>query len=182
MNNQDVVFEKLITYQNENINHWLSNELFKWNWWVNVILMVVAVSVWWKLVDRKRINEIILFGCITAMVSSLLDILGTTLVWWVYPVRFLPIPIRLFPIDYLLNPIIFMLVYQYFSEWKKYIIAASVVCGILSFVGEPLFVLMGLYKLIKWNYIYSFVAYLFIAFSCRLIIGWFIANKIKSLA
>ena len=48
---------------------------------------------------------------------------------------------------------------------------AMVVKGILfSFIAEPLLVQLGFYKLIKWNYAYSFPIYIFLGLSARWIV------------
>lgn len=49
------VLEKHHKTVQQDTNNWLNNELFTWNWWVLVGLIIIPLLLWIKVVDRKRI-------------------------------------------------------------------------------------------------------------------------------
>lgn len=53
-----------------------------------------------------------------------------------------------------------MFIYQYFREWKSFIIANVILAAIFTFIAEPITVWLGIYKLDNWKYIYSFPIYI----------------------
>jgi hypothetical protein len=142
------------------IEHWLRAELNTWEWWLSVGLTIIPWVIWWKLVDRKRIFEIFNYGSFIIILAAFSDVIGSELVLWNYPIRLLPIVPRLLPFDFTIAPIIYMLLYQYYSKWKSFIIASVVISAVLSFIVEPFLILLKLYELITWKFIYSFPVYL----------------------
>jgi len=64
-----------------------------------------------------------------------------------------------------------MLIYQYFTKWKPFITANIVSAAIFTFIGEPLFVMLGIYELIKWKHIYSFPIYIILAIIFKAILN-----------
>lgn len=43
------------------LQHWFANELFTWNWWIKIVVLLVLIWVWLKFVDRKRLHDLVLF-------------------------------------------------------------------------------------------------------------------------
>lgn len=80
-----------------------------------VILLIVPWTVWWKLVDRKRIAEIFSFGILITVVSSFLNLSGLHLGLWSYPYRLLPYSPKIYVLSYAVLPVTFMLMFQYFA-------------------------------------------------------------------
>ncbi len=167
MNGERVSFEEIIKARRElqdlTVAHWLQDDLYKWTWWLNVVLTIAPWIIWWKLVDRKRVLEILAYGLLVTMTSTLMDEWGTQAVFWGYPDVMLPFIPRLFPIDYVLIPVIYMLVYQYFSEWKPFIIASVILAAVFAFALEKAMEGLGLYQLYTWKSIYSFPIYFALA-------------------
>jgi hypothetical protein len=156
------------------IQHWLNYEFLTWRWFLKIFIIAFLIFIFYKFIDRKRIFEIVAYGTFIALISTILDIIGTYLVFWEYPVRVLPIEFSEIH-DIFLIPIIYMLAYQYFIKWKSFIIANTILAIFASFVIEPLFILLNFYKPIEWKHIYSVPLFLAIAIMNRYII-----DKLKS--
>ncbi|HYF82410.1 MAG TPA: CBO0543 family protein [Clostridia bacterium] len=153
---------------------WINNDIFTFGWWVLLLSLIIPWFIWYRLVDKGRLKEMLLYLAMTSSIAILLDEIGSTLTMWVYPVKVIPILPRLIPANYSMVPIIFVLIYQYFPKWKSFIIANIILTFVFSFILEPILVWMNLYDLITWKYIYSIPTYLFTA----ILLKWFI-EKIK---
>lgn len=163
---------------NLQIVNWLNDDLHKWTWYLNLLLIILPVIILWKVINRSRLLEVLVFGLLIAMVVTLLDSLGLAFVLWDYPDKFLPITPRLFPVDFVLLPFAYMLVYQKYMKWKDFIIANVVMSVAFAFVGEPLFVWLNLYDLIHWHYYYSFPIYIIIPIVVKWFTGILVANDL----
>ncbi|TVY05593.1 CBO0543 family protein [Paenibacillus cremeus] len=141
--------------------HWIHDDLFKWNWWLQLVLSIVPYIIWWFLLDKRRGIEILLYGAIIAILAIILDNIGTDLLWWEYPDKLVQVVPPLFPADIVLVPVWMMLVYQIFSGSSKLFLIANIILGaFLAFVCEPVFIWMNIYKLYSWNLTYSFLFYI----------------------
>jgi hypothetical protein len=158
----------------------MERELFSWVWWLLIALIIVPLAVWWKLVDKKRLIEICMFGLLINIAATFLDVLGSELLLWEYPVHVLPRVPLLIPVDYVVLPVIQMYIYQRFPKWKKYIIVSVIAAALQSFVAEPLAIWIGQYKLVLWQLIYSFPIYLIIDFSAKFLIELFKKRQAKA--
>lgn len=159
----------------QDITNWLNNEILSWNWWVLLSFIVIPTLIWVKVVDRRRILEILLFGTLVIIPTSYLDAIGVDLKFWVYPVQFLPITPRAFPFDIFLIPITYMLLYQFFKGWKAFLVALFIMALIFAFIGEPISHILNLVYYIKWKYYYSFLYYIILGISVKAIV-----NKCRS--
>jgi len=142
------------------LDNYLGHQFGTWRWWILVALLIVPWFIWYKLADKKKIVELVMFGLIVMVFTITLDELGFELSLWNYPYEVFPMFPRLTSIDYTVLPIIFTLVYQYFPTWKSFFRALAVVAFVFAFVIEPFLVYLNFYVLIKWMYWYSFVVYL----------------------
>ena len=149
---------------------WINNDIFTFRWWVLLLSLTIPWFIWYRLVDKCRLKEMLLYLAITSSIAILLDEIGSTLTMWVYPVKVIPFLPRLIPANYSMVPIIFVLIYQYFPKWKSFIIANIILTFVFSFILEPILVWMNLYDLITWKYIYSVPTYLFAAIILKLFI------------
>lgn len=155
------------TYRDLSLEHWWAAEFNRWNWWVSLALAVVPLYIWWKLVDKKRLLEICVYGLLVNVLSSYLDVLGSELVWWDYPVRLIPNLPRLFPIDFTVIPVVYMLIYQYCPTWKWFLVVSTIQSAVFSFIMEPLMIYLNLYDLVSWELIYSFPIYIIVSAVCK---------------
>lgn len=125
-------------------NRYLTQELFSWQWWGLIALLAVFYTVWWRLVDKRRLVEILLFGSFMAVTAAVVDIAGVTAARWQYNVRLFPILPAPFPFDYTVIPIMLMLAHQYGTTWGRYLGLAAVAGAIFYFVIIPAFVAAGM--------------------------------------
>jgi hypothetical protein len=173
MNDQDQLLNEILELKLKlrdlSFQHYKQYEVFHWQWWINIALLVVPIVLWWLALDKKRILEICLFGLLVNMMATFLDVAGTNYGLWEYPFYILPhLPI-LIPVDYVIVPVIGMTIYQLFSSWKAFIIVGLIMGAVMAFICEPLAVYIHLYKLISWRYIYSFPIYSIIYIGARIV-------------
>jgi len=156
---------------------WKSDILFTWQWWLLAALAVIPWLVWWKVVDRRRIFEILTYGLLVMSVSTLFDAIGVENDLWEYHYQFVPLLDVFIVYDVSVIPVTYMLIYQYFHAWKSFIVSSIVISGMFAFVSEPLLAWLNYYQLLEWKYYYSFPIYTAIA----IILKWFI-NILKKQA
>lgn len=149
---------------------WISDIVFTWHWWLLAALFIVPWLVWWKVVDRKRIFEILTYGFMVMLAASLFDAIGVELDLWEYHYQFIPLLDVFIVYDVSVIPVIYMLIYQYFHTWKSFIISSIVVSAIFSFVAEPILVGLSYHCLLQWEYYYSFPIYIAIAVAFKYLI------------
>lgn len=141
------------------MDFWKNNFLFSLKWWMLLALTIVPWFLWWKIVDKSRVIEILLYGFFIVSISTILDVIGWNYSLWFYPYTLLGLCTPLIPIDYTLLPIFYMLAYQYFSNWKSFSIVILILSFIFAFVWEPLAEMLNFYKPLKWNNTYSFFGF-----------------------
>ena len=156
------------------VSEWINNDIFTFRWWILLLSFVIPWFIWYNLVDKGRLKEMLLYLLSTSGIAILLDETGIALGMWAYPVNLIPILPRLITVNYSTVPIIFVLIYQYFPGWKPFIIANIILSLVFSFILEPILVWMDLYDLVTWKYVYSVPMYLFAA----IILKW-IVEKTK---
>lgn len=154
---------------------WIDHNLFSVRWWILFGMVTIPWFIWYRLIDKKRLQEMFLYLFTTSFIAVLLDEIGSSLSLWSYPVHLLPFIPRLITANYSMVPIIFTLVYQYFPKWKSFIIANIVLTLVFSLILEPILVLIKLYTLNTWKHIYSIPLY----FTASILLKWF-SEKIKS--
>lgn len=143
--------------------NWKTEVLFSPRWWILVALIIAAYLIWWVLVEKRRLSQIILFGSFIAVGRIVMDLVGNNLVLWSYDIREVPFVPSPFLHDFTITPIVLMLVYQYNHSWKKFLIWTAVAVGGITFVFFPALIAFGYLKYYHWNHVYSFVLILFIA-------------------
>jgi len=164
---------------NLSVQHWLKDDIHKWTWWLNLTLTVLPWIIWWKVVDRKKITEIFVYGLLISTVAGSLDSFGTESVYWTYPDVLIPIIPRLLPIDLTVIPVVYMLVYQRYPDWKSFFIVSVIVSGLFSFIAEPILIWLNLYSLVTWKYIYSFPIYIIMALAMKWLTKKIVSQQIK---
>jgi len=164
------------------IQHYAQREFLSGVWWLNVANLIIPLVIWYILVDKKRLMEIIIVGLVANVYAGFLDVLGSEMMLWDYPVHVLPVVPLLIPIDYIILPVIQMLLYQYFPNWRGFLIASVVASALQTFVAEPFAVWVGVYQLISWKYIYSFPIYILIGVSTKFFVERVMARQMRSRA
>ncbi|MDZ5472875.1 CBO0543 family protein [Bacillus sp. 31A1R] len=164
MTNQPPTYEEIRNVHQQlfemKLDYWISHDLFSFQWWLLLFVLLIPWLVWWKFVDKQRINEILLFGTTLMIIVMILDDLGVELHLWSYPYQLVNILPRLIAVDQGIIIIAHMFVYQFFRKWKPFLIANLIMASIFTFIFEPLTVWLGIYKLENWRYIYSLPIYI----------------------
>lgn len=151
-----------------NYTYWTEHVLFSFNWWFLVIVSIVPWFIWWKFVDKKRLIEILNVGFLSMVIVSLLDLIGSSFVFWTYGFKLVNMLLPLLTVDLTLLPVLNMFFYQFFPKWKSFIVANVGLALFGTFIAEPLFVWLGIYILHGWKYIYSLPIYIAIAIVLKL--------------
>ncbi|MBW7457402.1 CBO0543 family protein [Paenibacillus sepulcri] len=147
--------------------YWLHHDLFTPQWWFLLAALIIPWVIWWKLVDRSRLTQIVILGLITIIVVDCLDDIGSMNMYWSYPYQLLRISPRLISVDYSMLPVIHMLTYQYFRSWKPFMIVHLILSAVFAFAFEPIMEGLGIYEPHHWKHIYSFPIYLALAIAVR---------------
>ncbi|WP_339183427.1 CBO0543 family protein [Oceanobacillus sp. FSL W7-1293] len=169
------VVELLQQYRELRTEYWLHENLFTISWWILFVTTVGIFIVWFIILDKKRIFEIVTYGFFVTAVGVIGDAIGVSLMLWHYPNTLLPVS-QIAEVHTIQMPIIYMLVYQYFHSWKSFIIASAINAFVFAFMLEPLLVWLQIYELHGWKHIYSFFPYILIAVVFKLVV-----NKFKKL-
>jgi hypothetical protein len=148
---------RLLSYQS--YQHWISEEVFSFRWFVIVGVLAAVYAVWLKLLDKRRVKDILLFGSLLSIGYVLADvILGSFVGFYAYRISIFPIKPSIFIVSITIAPIMFMLVLQYTSSWPSFMLWGTIGTAVLSFGLVPLYVHMDILQLYKgWNYSLSFL-------------------------
>lgn len=152
-------------------DEWIKNSVFSFTWWLLLGLFLICVYTWWKLIDKSRLTEIILYAGLIIITILLLDELGEELILWYYPMDLFPLFPPITAIDLACIPSVYSFIYQCFRTWKSFIIATIIMSAIFCFVFEPIFVWMGLYQMIKWKSYYGFPIYVAMAIIAKVVVS-----------
>ncbi|WP_433942971.1 CBO0543 family protein [Paenibacillus sp. SN-8-1] len=158
--------------------YYIHHDLFSLQWWFLLCLLIVPWFIWWKLLDKSRAKEIMLYGASISIIIVILDDLGGELHFWAYSYQLFRFLARLSPIDYSVLPVCHMLIFQYFRSWKSFF-WANLIFGLgAAFIAEPFFVWIKIYKMYTWRYIYSVPLYVIKAMAVKGVLE-FIQNMAK---
>lgn len=160
--NQEEMLKLEMRLSDVTLDYWFHHDLFTWRWWILLGLSILPLIIWWKILDKTRKPEILIYGLCTALLTTFLDVLGWNLNLWSYPHKLLPMCIPLIPADLITLPIFYMLIYQRFLLWRSFLGATVVLAAILSFVMEPLFLRLEISKFLAWKHVYSLPIYILI--------------------
>lgn len=140
-------------------DHWLRYELFTYQWWMLLGVLIIPWLIWWRLVDKARTGIILAYGLYIMFVVNVMDTIGINYQLWIYPIKLTPIIPLAISLDWSMLPIIHMLIYQYFPRWKTFIIVEIIFAALLAFVGEPFAEWLGIYLVLHWHHFWSFPIY-----------------------
>lgn len=159
------------------VEYWFNHDLFSFQWWLLLIVLILPWFIWWRFVDKQRIDQILLFGTLLILLVSILDDLGVEMHLWSYPYQLVPILPKLIPIDYGILVIAHMFLYQKYTQWKSFIIANTLLATVFTIIFEPLTVKLDIYNLENWRYIYSFPIYILKAMLIKWLVDEIIIRK-----
>jgi hypothetical protein len=158
---------------------WLNYELFTWQWWILLAFLILPWILWAKIANPKKLLETVLFGTLVCILTVFLDVIGMKYKFWRYPYQLLPISPRAISFDMSMVPVAYMIIYQYFNTWKKFILALMIMALLFAFIGEPFSVWADLVEYIRWKYVYSFLFYIVTGIFVRWIVLKMSTNYVK---
>lgn len=167
MNTGELVHQLRLQLWNVTYARYLEQEIFSVQWWGIIVTLGIVYFIWWKVVDKTRLLEILLFGSYVAVSSAVIDIWGVTTAHWQYNIRIFPILPAPFPFDYTLVPILLMLSYQYGKHWGSYLGWSALASGLFSFGISPLFQATGIKSFYEWSFFYFFILMMGLAMLAR---------------
>ena len=153
------------------LDEWIKNDVFRFKWWCLLALFILCAYGWWKLTDKSRLREIVLYTALIIIIILVLDELGEELTLWDYTADIFPIFPPISAIDFSCMPMVYSLIFQYFRTWKSFTIVTLVMATIFCFVFEPIFVWSGIYQMLKWKSYYGFPIYVSMALICKAIVN-----------
>ncbi|WP_404451776.1 hypothetical protein LG329_15745 [Virgibacillus necropolis] len=142
--------------------NFFENVIFSYQWWILLFITFVVWIIWGLLVDKSRMKNIFLVGMTTSLLAVILDGIGLTLNLWAYPYQLLYFTGQLFTVDLAIIPVFYMLLYQYSRTWKSYFVKLILLSIFATFVAEPIFVKLDIYRLLQWEHWYSTPFYILI--------------------
>ncbi len=155
------------------IQKWVVEEVFSFGWFVVLSVLIVAYVIWLKLVDRKRGTELLLLGSLEAVAKVIvLIILGNVLGLYHYNIRLLPINVNIFITSVTVSPIVVMLVQQYKSSWKGFLLWSAIGFAFMNFVIFPIYILLGIVEFHNWNVFYHFLVIYAGSIGVRVVFLW----------
>lgn len=158
---------------------WMREDVFRFRWWLLLMIFIVSAYMWWKIVDKSRFSEIVLYMVLISISALILDELGEELCLWDYPTDIFPLFPPISAVDLASMPIVYAIIYQYFNKWKTFITAMVITSAVFSFILEPLLVFAGLYQPLTWKYYYGFPIYFLIAVCTKAVVIKFYNIKEK---
>lgn len=148
-------------------SEWFHEELFTVRWWALLVLMAASVFLIWKLSDKERLMETTLYITIVTLFVIVLDEVGEEMGLWYYPIDVF----FMFPPTTAVNissiPLAYMLIFQWFRNWKSFTVATILMSALFCFAVEPIFVRSGIYVMLRWKSYYGLPIYAFIAFAAK---------------
>ncbi|MDF2635526.1 MAG: hypothetical protein K0R78_2400 [Pelosinus sp.] len=152
------MYETARLLSGQSYQHWISNEFLSFSWFFAVGMLAVFYTVWFKLVDKRKLGQLLLLGTLSSVGFIIGEIvLLSTLGLAEYKIRVLPLTPPLFLVSVTIAPILFMLIQQFTTSWKSYVLWVLIGMGALAFGLIPLYSLIGILQLYKWNYFYQFL-------------------------
>ena len=166
------LYDLRMEYWNQSYQHWVSEEFLSFPWFFNAVFLLICYTVWIKLVNKQKVKDILLFGSFIAVAAAFIDVIGVTTGLWQYTTRLFPFSPALFPFDYTIVPVLYMLVLQYTSSWQNYLAGSLLASAITAFVINPVYVLVGILKYHKFNYLYMFLLIFTVTTIIKFIYNW----------
>jgi FtsH-binding integral membrane protein len=154
------------------IELWKNEVLFSWRWWIGVSITIFTWLFWIKFHKKDSRYRLLTAGFFVMTLSVALDGIGVQLGLWSYRYEVIPLIPAYLPYDLALMPVVIMSLIQFkpqYSPYKKAVIFAV----LAAFIGEPLIVVLDIYKPITWRYFYSIPIYIII----YLIAYWLTTRK-----
>ena len=152
------------------MENWFGTDLFAWQWWFILATFVIPWIIFYYIGDRKQLPKLLLYGTLLMLLIITLDLSGFEFGLWYYPFKLLPLGPLTAYIDVSPLPIIYMLEYQYFPQWQKFVTVSILTGFVFSFCFEPILIALGLYIPVRWEHHYGLPIYIIMPIIMRLAI------------
>ncbi|OAS14796.1 CBO0543 family protein [Paenibacillus oryzisoli] len=146
--------------------YWTENTLFQWDFWLSWMFAIIPWIVWSHYHKKKSRGRLLLVGFIAITITSWMDFIGVNIGLWYYTGLAIPTIPSYAPWDFSLLPVFIMFLLQIKPNTSKYL-KAAIFSIVSSFVGEPIFLWLGFYKILHWNLFYSLPIYFVIYLICN---------------
>lgn len=166
MNTEFAIYQLRIELWNLLFSDWLS-QVMTVKYWGIIAFILLYYAIWWKLTDKRRISDLILFGSLLSVARIIYDLAGVSMGLWFYKDRIEPLSPTVFLHDVTIIPLTLMLAQQYSPNWKQFFIWAGLASAYLTLIILPIFSALEMYQLMKWNFLYAFLAQYAIAIFIR---------------
>jgi hypothetical protein len=163
----DRIREKALEVSHENIEYWMAHCYLSPRWWFLVGLFILSWFIFFRLTRKEEMPRLFFLGLIWIIVAANLDGLGFELGLWGYPSQLIPILPKAYVFDYALIPVTYMLLYKYFPKGKSFLYANIVLAACASFIAEPVFQWLHIYKVYHWERWWSFIIYIILSYLIR---------------
>lgn len=158
VNKTNNMYELINKAQKMKTEYWTEYVLFTPLWWLALVLTVLPWVIWLKFNKKESRCRLLFVGFGVIIISSFLDFLGIQLGLWRYYYELVPLIPAYVPWDWTLMPVTIMMLIEFKPHFSP-IIKAIIFTLLTSFVGEPLFQLIGYYKSTEWNIFLSLPIY-----------------------
>lgn len=140
--NEEII-QKSDELNNLILTKWLNQELFSFEWFFILFLVLVCYFLFFYLVDKKRIVEILLYGSLVAVAFVVYDSIGIFFGFWANKISTSPVYPNILGSDLTIAPLIAMIIYQYKSPWDSFLRWSILFSG-LYIIGYFSFILSNM--------------------------------------
>ncbi|GAA0600228.1 hypothetical protein GCM10009001_15760 [Virgibacillus siamensis] len=151
------VNNQLLNIHHDKLNIWKEYVLFDWHWWFGALLSIVPLILWIKYRNKNLTVKLLLTGLTAAILSAFLDTTYLFFGMFNYRYEFLPMASNYIPWNFFVIPILIMFTLQLYPNTNVYL-KGIILSLLVSFIGLPLLNLIGIFSIINWHYVYSFVS------------------------
>lgn len=151
-------YKKVSDANIEYFKFWKEETFLHWDFWLTLLITVLPWIIWWRFHKRESRARLLTVGLFVIFITSWFDFIGTIFGFWFYTGKNVPTIPSFMPWDFSLFPVVIMLLVQVkpkTAPWKK----ALLFSACCAFIGEPIFIWLHLYILLKWKLVYSFPIY-----------------------
>ncbi|MFC5450088.1 CBO0543 family protein [Paenibacillus aestuarii] len=146
--------------------YWTEQTLFKWDFWLSWCFAIVPWILWLRYRNKQNNGRLLLAGFLAIIIASWLDFTGVNIGLWYYTGLAIPTIPDYVPWDFCMIPVLIMFMLQISPQTSAYL-KALMFALISAFIGEPLFLWIGFYKMLHWNLLYSIPLYFLLFILCH---------------
>lgn len=143
------------------LKYWMKNTVFHWDFWVSIFFVLFSVIFWIVIRKKESSNRLLFSGMFVLIITSWFDLIGAEYGKWYYTGVIIPTIPSFVPWDWFLIPILVMTLIQIKPKISP-IFKGLIFAAVSVFIGEPLFIWLGLYVMVDWHLAYSFPIYFII--------------------